>query len=39
MTDEELELMGRNGRKLIETKYSARVMAKEMMEVYGKWKD
>lgn len=39
MTDEELELMGRNGRKLIETKYSARVMAKEMMEVYGRWKD
>ena len=39
MTDEELELMGRNGRKLIETKYSARVMAKEMMEVYGDYTD
>ena len=39
MTDGELEQMGRNGRKLIETKYSARVMAKEMMEVYGRWKD
>ena len=35
MTEEELEQMGRNGRKLIETKYSARVMAKEMMEVYS----
>lgn len=34
MTDEELELMGRNGRKLIETKYSAKVMGEEMMEVY-----
>ena len=34
MTDEDLEQMGRNGRKLIETKYSARVMAKEMIEVY-----
>lgn len=26
--------MGRNGRKLIEDKYSAKVMAEEMMEVY-----
>lgn len=34
MTEEELETMGRNGRRLIETKYSARVMAREMMEVY-----
>ena len=34
LTDDELEIMGRNGRKLIETKYSAKVMAKEMMEVY-----
>ena len=34
MTDEDLELMGRNGRKLIETKYSAKVMGEEMMEVY-----
>ena len=34
MTDEELEQMGRNGRKLIETKYSAKVMAEKMMEVY-----
>lgn len=34
LSDEELEAMGRNGRKLIEEKYSARVMAKEMMEVY-----
>ena len=34
LTDEELEQMGRNGRKLIETKYAANVMAKEMMAVY-----
>mgnify|MGYP000499632819 CR=1 FL=1 len=34
LSDEELETMGKNGRKLIETKYSAKVMAKEMMEVY-----
>ena len=34
LSDDELEAMGRNGRKLIEEKYSARVMAKEMMEVY-----
>ena len=34
LSDEELEIMGKNGRKLIETKYSAKVMAEEMMEVY-----
>lgn len=34
LSDGELEAMGRNGRKLIEEKYSAHVMAKEMMEVY-----
>lgn len=34
LSDEELETMGRNGRKLIEEKYSAHVMAKEMMKVY-----
>ena len=34
LSDEELEAMGRNGRKLIEEKYSAHVMAREMMEVY-----
>ena len=34
LSDAELEAMGRNGRKLIEEKYSAHVMAKEMMEVY-----
>ena len=34
LSEEELEQMGRNGRKLIETKYSAKVMANEMMEVY-----
>lgn len=34
LSDTELETMGRNGRKLIEEKYSSRVMAEEMMEVY-----
>lgn len=34
LSDAELEAMGRNGRRLIEEKYSAHVMAKEMMEVY-----
>lgn len=34
LSDEEMETMGKNGRKLIETKYSAKVMAEEMMEVY-----
>ncbi len=34
LSDEELEVMGKNGRKLIETKYSAKVMAEEMMEIY-----
>ncbi len=34
LSDGELEAMGRNGRRLIETKYSARVMAEEMMQIY-----
>lgn len=34
LSDEELETMGKNGRKIIETKYSAKVMAEEMMGVY-----
>ena len=34
LSDGELEAMGRNGRRLIEEKYSAHVMAREMMEVY-----
>lgn len=34
LLEDELETMGRNGRKLIETKYSAHVMAEQMMEVY-----
>lgn len=34
LNDEQLEVMGRNGRRLIETKYSAQVMAEEMMELY-----
>lgn len=36
LSDGELEAMGRNGRRLIEEKYSANVMAREMMEVYAK---
>ena len=34
LSEDELETMGRNGRKLIETKFSAHVMAEQMMEVY-----
>ena len=34
LSEDELETMGRNGRKLIETKYSAHVMAEQMMVVY-----
>lgn len=34
LSNAELEAMGRNGRRLIEEKYSAHVMAKEMMKVY-----
>lgn len=33
-SEEKLEQMGRNGRELIESKYSAQVMAKQMMEIY-----
>ena len=35
LSEDELETMGRNGRKLIETKYSAHVMSEQMMEVYN----
>lgn len=35
LSDDEREAMGRNGRKLIEEKYSAHVMAVQMMEVYN----
>lgn len=38
LSDGELETMGKNGRKLIETKYSAKVMAEEMMKVYDSLK-
>lgn len=34
LSDEELEQMGRNGRKLIESRYSAKVMAEQMMRIY-----
>ncbi len=33
---EELEAMGRNGRKLVEEKYSSRKMAKDMVNLYHK---
>ena len=35
-TDEELETMGRNGRKLVEDHYSIRYVADKMLEVYQK---
>lgn len=35
LSTEKLEEMGRNGRKLIEEKYSANVMAQEMINVYN----
>lgn len=34
LSADDLERMGRNGRNLIETRYSAKVMAKEMMTMY-----
>lgn len=34
LSDEDLKIMGKNGRNLIETKYSSKVMAKQMMKVY-----
>ena len=34
LTSDELETMGRNGRKLVEEKYSARKTAKDMMSLY-----
>lgn len=33
---QELEIMGRNGRKLVEQKYSSRRMAEKMVELYHK---
>lgn len=33
-SEDTLEEMGRNGRKLVEAKYSAKVMAEKMMSVY-----
>lgn len=35
-TPEDLELMGRNGRKLIEDNYSAKAMADELIKVYSR---
>ena len=34
LTEQELENMGRNGRRLVEEKYSSRRMAKEMLGLY-----
>jgi len=34
LNEKDLETMGRNGRKLIESRYSAKVMAEEMMAMY-----
>jgi len=36
LTGKELEVMGRNGRKLVEEKYSARKMAEDMVALYQK---
>lgn len=36
LSEEKLEQMGRKGRRLIETQYSADVMAEKMMDVYQK---
>lgn len=33
-SEQELEIMGRNGRKLVEEKYSSNMIAKQMMELY-----
>lgn len=34
MKENDIEIMGRNGRKLVEEKYSARNMAEEMLKLY-----
>lgn len=34
LTEDELEMMGRNGRKLVEEKYSAHKVAKDFVEMY-----
>lgn len=36
LTEESLEEMGRNGRRLIEQKYSSRIMAERLVELYRK---
>lgn len=36
LSENELERMGRNGRRLVETKYSSRRMADEMFRLYGR---
>lgn len=36
LTESELERMGKNGRKLVEEKYSSRKMAESMVELYKK---
>ena len=36
LSNEELEVMGKNGRKLIEKKYSSQTVAKNIVELYNK---
>lgn len=36
LSTSELEMMGRNGRKLVEQKYSSRKMAEDMVDLYNK---
>lgn len=36
LNEQELEVMGKNGRRLVENKYSAKKMAEEMAELYEK---
>ncbi|MEG2068034.1 MAG: glycosyltransferase [Tannerellaceae bacterium] len=35
-TDTELEVMGRNGRQLVQEKYSSKIIAEDMVELYKK---
>lgn len=36
LNESELEVMGKNGRRLVEEKYSAKKMAEDMVRLYGK---
>ena len=35
-SDKELEIMGRNGRKLVENKYTSKAIAQQFIDMYGK---